>query len=139
MKSFCRHCGAELPLSAPRFCSACGAATAVPGTPAETETKSAKAEGAATGCLASWGPAGCLFLIGVLLCLTGVGAFVGVPLIIVALLLPFLGTLMGLGAVKGECPWCGMPVVGASAAKGIDCPACKKRIVIKDRKFIRID
>lgn len=105
----------------------------------ETETKSAKAEGAAFGCLAGWGASGCLIPAGIILCFTGIGAIVGIPLILAGLLAPFLGPLIGLVALRGECPWCGTMVTSHAASQGFDCPACKKRIVIKDKKFIRID
>ena len=105
----------------------------------ETEAKSAKGEGALVGCLAGWGMTGCLIPIGILLCFTGIGVIIGVPLILAGLLAPFLGPLMGLGALKGECPWCGTQVISPMASLGVDCPACKRRIVIKGKRFIKIE
>ena len=105
----------------------------------EKETKSAKAEGAALGCLAGWGVSGCLIPVGIILCFTGIGAIIGVPLILVGLFAMIIGPLMGLGELKGECPWCGTKVTSPTASQGIDCPACKKRIVIKDKRFVRIE
>jgi len=55
------------------------------------------------------------------------------------ILAPFLAPLMGLGALKGECPWCGTQVTSPMASQGVDCPACKKRIVIKDKRFIKVE
>ncbi len=104
-----------------------------------TEAKSAKAEGMATGCLAGWAVAGCLIPLGIILCFTGIGAIIGVPLIIGGILVPFLGSVMGLGTVKGECPWCETAVTSPLASKGFDCPVCKKRIVIREKNFVKID
>jgi hypothetical protein len=61
--------------------------------------------GAVFGGLAGWGVGGTLFVIGFLLSLTGIGAVIGVPLIIigviVGLAMPVLGGLFGaLGATK---------------------------------------
>jgi Zinc-ribbon containing domain len=103
----------------------------------ETNTKSAKFEGASYGCLAGSAMYGCLAFIGIILTLTGIGAIIGIPLIIIGILMFFIGPLLGLGTLKGECPWCGnlVTVMG----KGQDCPICKKRIVVKDKKFIKIE
>lgn len=102
-----------------------------------TQTKSAKLEGASYGCLAGSVIYGFLTFVGILLTLTGVGAIIGIPLIILGIVMFFISPLLGLGAVKGDCPWCGTTVT--VMAKGEDCPICKKRIVVKDKKFIKIE
>ncbi len=107
--------------------------------PKETETKSAKVEGVVAGCLAGWGASGCLISLGALLSLTGIGAIIGVPLILGGLLAPFLGPVVGLGALKGSCPWCGTQVTTTMFSQGVNCPACKHRIVIRDKRFIKIE
>src|ERR1035438_8397569 len=135
----CPRCHLENPPSAER-CD-CGYSFAKRSSPPRSQTQavSAKGQGALQGCLAGWGVSGCLIPLGILLCFTGIGAIVGVPVILAGLLAPVLGPLLGLGALKGRCPWCGTVVTSATAAKGIDCPACKKRIVIRDKRFIKID
>jgi len=82
-----------------------------------------------------------LFTIGILLCFTGIGTILGVPLILSGLLAPLLGPLLGLGVrhMKGNCPWCGTPITCSPGSIGVDYPACKKRIVIRDKQFIGID
>ncbi len=105
----------------------------------KSNTKNAKGEGVALGCLAGWGMASIFIVIGILLSLTGVGAIIGIPLIIGGFFMPFLGPLIGLANIKGDCPYCGNVVTAMSTKPGIDCPACKKRIIIKDKNFYRSD
>lgn len=42
-------------------------------------------------------------------------------------------------AYKGHCPYCDSDIKLPSGAQGADCPACKKRIVIRDSKFFSVD
>jgi DNA-directed RNA polymerase subunit RPC12/RpoP len=107
---------------------------------AETEARPAAAEGSAAGCASGFLMAGCI-LPGALLCFTGVGAIIGVPMIILGLMGPIMGPLMGTGAKAGPCPWCGtraMTPLSAFPKPGFDCPACKKRIIVRGNKFIGI-
>ena len=69
--------------------------------------------------------------------MTGIGAFIGIPLILLGLLAP----LAGLSSIKAPCPYCGaivyqLPLIHQ---EGITCSTCKKRIVVRDRKFHRVD
>jgi DNA-directed RNA polymerase subunit RPC12/RpoP len=43
------------------------------------------------------------------------------------------------GMLKGQCPYCGEEVSKTESQKGFNCTSCKKRIVIRDRKFYRTD
>jgi DNA-directed RNA polymerase subunit RPC12/RpoP len=104
-----------------------------------SETTSAKGEGLATGCLAGAMTSGCLIVAGGLLCLTGIGAIIGIPMILGGLLAPFLGPVLGLTNIKGKCPYCETNVTAQSRALGVTCPACKKRIVIREKRFYGID
>ena len=92
----------------------------------KTRIKSAKAQGLAVGLVAGWGLSGSLIIIGILLCCTGIGAIIGIPMIFAGFLAPILGPLLGLGAIKGDCPWCGNSVVRFSFSKGFDCPGVQK-------------
>lgn len=105
----------------------------------ETEVKSAKVQGTMFGCMGGSMVGFVLIVVGALLCLTGIGAIVGIPLIVVGFLVPAITSLLGLGALKGVCPWCGGDVVSPTVALGVDCPSCKKRIVIRDKKFVAIE
>jgi hypothetical protein len=76
---------------------------------------------------------------GFLFSATGIGAIIGVPMILVGFVFPFLGPFLGLAVMSltGPCPYCGTTVTGGMA--GFNCHACRKRIVVKDKKFIRVD
>lgn len=104
-----------------------------------TRTKSGKGEGFLGGLVAGWGCGIWLIIIGVVLCFTGIGAIIGVPLIIAGLLAFIIGPIMGLAQIKGPCPYCGSKVRATKTQPGVDCPACKKRIVIRDNMFFRVD
>jgi hypothetical protein len=141
MSGFCPKCGKEL-ASAARFCAVCGEAnTRVAGqnpVQSQTEIKSAKGQGTALGCLTGWGVSGCLVPVGVLLCFTGIGAIIGIPILIAGLAALVIGPLLGLGTKKGKCPWCGSVVMSAFGSRGFDCPVCKNRIVVRNTQFIKI-
>ncbi|HXR38170.1 MAG TPA: hypothetical protein VN776_03730 [Terracidiphilus sp.] len=77
-----------------------------------------------------------LVIVGTMLCLTGLGAILGVPMIIVAVFAPLLGPMLGMGALKGKCPWCGIAVSSVANTKDFDCHGCGKRIAIKHREFV---
>jgi DNA-directed RNA polymerase subunit RPC12/RpoP len=80
-----------------------------------------------------------LVVVGTMLCLTGLGAFLGVPLIIGAILAPLVGPLIGFGALRGRCPWCGSQVSSVLNNKAFYCHACSKRIAIQNRHFVRVE
>jgi hypothetical protein len=73
-----------------------------------------------------------LLIFGGLLCLTGLGAILGIPLIILAILSPLLGPLIGIGEHKGKCPKCGTRVISFSDGKDHFCPACDKEFAVSD-------
>ena len=52
-------------------------------------------------------------------------------------LAPLLGPLIGLGELKGKCPWCGTKVTNVFNASSFDCHECGKRIDAHDRHFIK--
>lgn len=89
--------------------------------------------GTVLGFLAGWG---CIFWIGFLLCLTGIGAILGVPLILAGLALPFLtGTLFSVIMIREACPYCSGPIFTTKLSLGVDCPSCKKRIIIRNKEL----
>jgi DNA-directed RNA polymerase subunit RPC12/RpoP len=104
-----------------------------------TETRGAKAAGMFAGGLFGIAAAGCSFTAGLLLTLTGIGALVGIPLILISLFLPFVGALGGLAQIVGPCPHCSTPIHAARFSPGVDCPGCKRRVLIRDRQFVAID
>jgi len=104
-----------------------------------TDTRSNKVIGVVAGISASWITAATLILVGILLSATVIGLVVGVPLIIVGLLTPFFGPLIGFGAIKGPCPYCGTLLGAHRMNAGVTCRGCKKRLVIRDKKFILVE
>lgn len=139
MNSLCSKC--STPLTAPwKFCPLCGtAAASQPPSPApRLEHEKAPVQGAFGGLLFGVLVAPILIIVGTLLCLTGLGAFLGVPLIAIAVVAPLLGPLIGLGELKGSCPWCGAAIANITHTKGFACHACHQRILIENRKFVRV-
>ena len=104
MVDHCSKCG-ELLASTFVFCSRCGAhversepAAAL----VAEEHEAAPVTGAFTGALFGIIAAPIALIFGVMLCLTGLGMVIGIPVIILAILAPLAGPLFGLGAAKGK-------------------------------------
>jgi DNA-directed RNA polymerase subunit RPC12/RpoP len=76
-------------------------------------------------------------IVGTMLCLTGLGAILGIPMIIGGVLAPLLGPMIVIGEPKGKCPWCGTKVSNVFNASGFDCHGCNKRIAVENRRFIK--
>ena len=62
---------------------------------------------------------------------------VGVVCMLAGIIAPFYG--MAVGTLRGPCPYCGHEVFVGADRPGVNCPACKKRIVVRDRVFVRVD
>jgi hypothetical protein len=121
----CKHCGRDLP-GATQPVVAAGAKTA-------TDAKSDTATGVMIGTVAGAGTFGCMFVAGLLLTFTGIGAIIGIPMMLASILALVVGPFTGIGQVKGPCPHCGQKVSGKPP--GVDCPACRRRVVIRDKKL----
>ena len=78
-----------------------------------------------------------LIIYGGMICLTGLGIVLGVPMILAGLCAPLIGSLMGLNALGGKCPWCDAKVSGVGLFDRFSCPACSKRIVVRKHELIR--
>jgi DNA-directed RNA polymerase subunit RPC12/RpoP len=76
-------------------------------------------------------------IVGTMLCLTGLGAILGVPVIIGGVLAPILGPMIVIGEPKGMCPWCGTKVSNVFNASSFDCHQCGKKIDAQNRHFIK--
>ena len=83
-----------------------------------------------------------------MLCFSLVGALIGIPIILGGLRLMVISVKgMAWGAnpdafFEGNCPHCGYEKLKSSEYAdnpGINCPACAKRIVIRDKRFIKVD
>ncbi len=110
MNGTCSKCEAHLE-AAWKFCPQCGAASVqAMQTPAHSHPDPEKApvKGAFSGLLLGFLAAPVLIIYGGMICLTGLGVFLGVPMIIAGICAPLIGSLMGINALKGKCPWCGV-------------------------------
>jgi DNA-directed RNA polymerase subunit RPC12/RpoP len=76
-------------------------------------------------------------IVGTMLCLTGLGALLGVPMIIAGILSPLLGPMISIGEPKGKCPWCATSVSNVFNASGFECHVCSKKIMVRNQRFIR--
>jgi DNA-directed RNA polymerase subunit RPC12/RpoP len=140
MDGQCLKCGTHV--SAPwKFCPACGTRLAQETHPEAIPHQSVKStiEGGFAGLYLGIIAVPILAIVGTLLCLTGLGAIVGVPMIAAAIVAPLLGPMIGLGTLRGKCPWCGTAVSNiTSHPQGFYCHACSKRMAVEDRKFVRV-
>lgn len=101
--------------------------------------------GALIGTVTGIFAASTLIVFGILLSLTVVGAILGIPMIILGILMLFAGPFMGLfglaapSSLKGKCPHCATDVSATKGSLGFDCPACAKRIIVRNEQFFRLD
>ena len=135
MNSPCTQCGMllETPWT---FCPHCGAAAnhkrAEPREHANPPVK-----GAFSGVVLGVIVAPVLIIVGVMLCLTGLGAFAGVPMIIAGIFAPLAGPVFGSSTVVGKCPWCGTSVSCLSHSHDFACHACAQRIAVKNHGLMK--
>jgi len=95
-------------------------------------TKKATGQGIATG-----------VIIGVMMFALG-GVLIGFcwPVGLVLLVGAFIAPFMGIGSVSGSCPYCGSKLLAqplATAHGGITCRACKKRVIVRNKRYYRVD
>ena len=140
MEELCIQCKVQLD-SSWAFCPHCGAArppeSRLQALPQEHEK--APVRGAYGGLLFGLLTAPILIIPGTMMCITGLGAFLGVPMIVAGILSPLISPLIGLGASRGKCPWCGTAVTSIGNAKDLYCHACSQRILILRGFFVRSD
>ncbi len=136
MEGLCPKCGAHL-TSSFKFCPGCASEVIaiVPHEAAPPEKAPVKE--AFSGLLlgAIVGPA--MIVTGAMLCLTGLGVFLGVPLIIGGVIAPLVGPIVGMNSMRGNCPWCGAKVSSLNAKGSFECEACRKRVAVIDHKFVQ--
>ena len=85
--------------------------------------------------------------------LLGIGGILGSLLF---LIIPIIGWILGIfgvigsfgliasgvtgeGRLEGECPYCCARTYSVRSADGFNCKACRRRIVIKEQRFYRVD
>lgn len=79
---------------------------------------------------------------GVFFCGLGILLFscfwpIGVLLILAGLVAPFY--LMTVKTLQGPCPHCGHKILVQERKPGFTCAACKKRSVVRSKRFVRVD
>jgi len=139
MSGICSKCGVHVEATW-AFCPHCAAPCthkAEKTTPLKHEN--APVKGAFSGLMFGLIAAPALIIAGGMICLTGLGVFLGVPLIVLGVCAPLAGPLMGVNALNGECPWCGAEVSGAGIFDRFSCPTCSQRIVMRKRELIKAE
>jgi hypothetical protein len=104
MSDQCLKCGAHLEEEWV-YCAGCGAKIEEPTAeiaPAGHEHEPAPVTGAFSGALFGLIAVPIGLVVGIMLCLTGWGIFIGIPVILLALVAPLAGPLVGLGAAKDK-------------------------------------
>jgi len=138
MNAQCTKCRMTLELSW-TFCPKCGLAV-----PQETHSHAEHAghekssmPGAFGGLLFGVIAAPILLIVGIMLCLTGLGAFLGVPLIIAAIFAPLAGPLFGMGEHKVRCPSCKTRMITIADSRMHYCPACEKEFAVGEHQLVK--
>ncbi len=138
MEGICRRCQSQLEAQW-KFCPQCGLGVIHEAAehPAEAPVRpqSAPVLGAFSGLLFGLLAAPVMLIVGTMLCLTGLGAIAGIPMIIGGILAPLLGPMLGIGALRGKCPWCGARVSSVLRTQGFYCHVCSGRIAVVNRRF----
>ena len=127
MDAHCAKCGMVL-ASAWSFCPQCGGA--IVHERHEVIHQPIPARGAFSGMYIGLIAAPILIISGVMLCLTGWGVFFGVPFIVLGILAPLYGPIVGMGEHLGKCPECGTRMISIADSKEHECPVCTKKFAI---------
>jgi predicted RNA-binding Zn-ribbon protein involved in translation (DUF1610 family) len=138
MNATCLKCGMNLE-AAWAFCPHCAAPCVHDTAPEPRKHEAAPVSGGFSGLLFGLIAAPVLIISGGMICLTGLGIFLGVPLIILGVLSPLLGPVLGLNQQRGECPWCHTRIDSVALFDRFSCPACSRRIVIRNRELLKAE
>jgi hypothetical protein len=103
MTDLCTHCGEHL-ASPAIFCARCGVRVPTPEPAAIQHPKpeAAPVTGAFSGLYFGLIALPLLLIVGIMLCLTGLGMVFGLPMIVLAVFAPLAGPLFGMGLVNDE-------------------------------------
>lgn len=74
-------------------------------------------------------------ILGLGVCLTGIGLIIGIPMILYGLISPFTTKGVEMKLLRGKCPYCASDIVVVKTRPGATCRACKSRIVIKENRL----
>lgn len=111
------------------FCPGCGA-EAQPDAVVAPEPEVHPMRGAFGGLFYGLLAAPILIVTGVMICLTGWGLFLGVPVVALGVLAPLAGPLFGMAERPAKCPECGTRVVTVADGQVHACPACNARFAV---------
>jgi hypothetical protein len=139
MEALCKRCGAHVS-PAWKFCPQCATAVEAATAPAPESKPAERApgKGAFTGLFFGMVAVPLFLVVGSLLTITGIGAFIGIPMIVAGICAPLIGPMLGIGALHGTCPWCNSRIGAVAGISGFYCHVCSKRIAIEGRKFVRV-
>ena len=133
MDATCSNCKAQLTSAEWSFCPHCGTAMVrEPSKPQEHEHHPARGAfgGLAYGLIA----APILIIAGVMICLTGWGLFLGIPVILMGILAPLAGPVFGMSEHTAKCPSCGTKVLTVADGKMHACPTCNAQFGVDDHE-----
>jgi len=136
MAAQCPKCGAHITGSFV-FCPGCGTKVDSLTHHEPPPPEKAPVKQAFGGLLLGGLVAPAMIVTGAMLCLTGLGAFLGVPLIIGGVIAPLVGPVVGIESLRGNCPWCGAKVSSLNAKGSFACEACGKPVAVQDHKFVQ--
>ena len=68
---------------------------------------------------------------------TSIGLIFGIPLLIAGLVLPLImmRDLFKQNEISGVCPYCSVPIKTSDATIRLQCPACKRVVVVRDMQL----
>ncbi len=136
MSNHCQKCGAVL--SSPwTFCPTCGTKAEAPQQSAPPEHEKAPVKYAFSGLMFGLIVAPMCLIVGGMLCCTGLGAVLGIPVIIAGILAPLIGPMVSMGEPRGKCPWCGTELTDIVNSPAFECHVCKGKVLLQDRKFVK--
>jgi predicted RNA-binding Zn-ribbon protein involved in translation (DUF1610 family) len=133
MNTNCSKCGSHLAASW-TFCPQCG--TSIAHDKPQRDHQHHPARGAFGGLYFGLVAAPVLIFPGVLLCLLGWGVFLGVPMIVLGVIAPLLGPVMGMTEHRGKCPSCGTRMISVDDGKAHECPVCCEKFAIVDHHHV---
>jgi len=138
MNATCLKCGMNLD-AAWTFCPHCAEPCRHTTEAVPRKHEAAPVAGGFSGLLFGLIAAPVLVISGGMICLTGLGIFLGVPLIILGVLSPLLGPVLGLNQQRGHCPWCSAQIGSVALFDRFCCPSCSKRIVVCKEELLRAE
>ena len=70
-----------------------------------------------------------------------VGIIFIIPLILIALVIPFVmaGRYLSSNEIGGPCPYCGAPLKATDSIVELVCPSCGNEVLLKGMKFFRAE